>query len=239
MRDTLRFGLSALGLDAGLAEPLTRFTELLLERNQVMNLTAITEPKDVATLHLLDSLQLVPFANLENQSIIDVGSGAGFPGVPLALARPQLSMTLLDSSGKRVDFLKEVCDCLKLQHVECVQGRAEEYVCQRRECFQIAVSRAVASLPVLCELCLPLVSMKGKFLALKSSHCDSEIEEAKAAISILGGEISSISDYRIPTTDVVHRIVCIEKIRHSPDQYPRRYAQIKKAPLGTAGTHKQ
>ena len=133
-----------------------------------MNLTAITDPRDVAVLHLLDSLALTGLVGLEDRTVVDVGTGAGFPGVPLAIARPSARVTLLDSLGKRVDFLRESCRTLGLDNVECVHGRAEEFAGERRETFDLAVSRAVAALPVLCELCLPLVKVGGAFWAMKS-----------------------------------------------------------------------
>lgn len=224
-------GLPALGLDSAAIPTLERFARMLLQRNQVMNLTAITEPGDVAALHLLDSLELIPLAGLENGAVVDVGTGAGFPGLPLAVMRPRLQVTLLDSLGKRVDFLREVCEALALTNVECVHGRAEEFAARRREAYDWAVSRAVAALPVLCELCLPLVRVGGHFLAMKSSHTEAEVKLAKRAIQILGGEIAWMRDYTIPTTEVTHRVICVKKVAETPVKYPRRFAQIKKAPL--------
>ena len=232
MRETLNQGLPALGLGTAAVPALEAFSALLLERNQVMNLTAITEPKDVAALHLLDSLALVGLAGLKRQNVVDVGTGAGFPGVPLAIALPELRVTLLDSLGKRVNFLQESCGKLGLNNVRCIHGRAEEVALQHREGVDVAVSRAVAALPVLCELCLPLVKVGGQFLAMKSSHTEEEIGQAKAGISLLGGRIIAVKDYVIPTTDVVHRLVIVEKISPTPQKYPRRFAQMKKQPLG-------
>lgn len=231
MRATLEQGLPALGLGPGLIEPLETFSRMLLEKNQVMNLTAITDPRDVAVLHLLDSLALTGLAGLEGRTVVDVGTGAGFPGVPLAIARPSARVTLLDSLGKRVDFLRESCRTLGLDNVECVHGRAEEFAGERRETFDLAVSRAVAALPVLCELCLPLVKVGGAFWAMKSVDTEEEISASKAAVKVLGGRIQAVSDYTIPTTEVVHRVVCIQKTAPTPKKYPRRFALIKKQPL--------
>ena len=231
MRDTLNRGLPQLGAPVELAEGLEAFSHLLLEKNQVMNLTAITEPRDVAALHLLDSLSLLPLAQLRGKTIVDVGTGAGFPGVPLAIALPESSVTLLDGLNKRVAFLRESCSALDLNNVACVHARAEEFAALRREEFDFAVSRAVAALPVLCELCLPLVRVGGEFLAMKSSHCDQEIAGAGSAIAKMGGRIRQVADYTIPTTDVVHRVVCIQKVSSTPKKYPRRFALIKKQPL--------
>ena len=235
MRDILVQGLDALGLDKSRIPALEQFSALLLERNQVMNLTAITEPKDVAALHLLDSLALIPAAGLEAEQIVDVGTGAGFPGMPLAIVRPSLRVTLLDSLGKRVDFLKETCKALELDNTECVHARAEEFAGAQREIFDAAVSRAVAALPVLCELSLPLVRVGGRMLAMKSSHTEEEIRQAESVVRILGGRLEWVKDYTIPTTDVVHRVICIQKVSPTPKKYPRRFALIKKSPLGVPG----
>ena len=231
MRATLEQGLPALGLGPELIEPLETFSRMLLEKNQVMNLTAITDPRDVAVLHLLDSLALTGLAGLEGRTVVDVGTGAGFPVVPLSIARPSARVTLLDSLGKRVDFLRESCRTLGLDNVECVHGRAEEFAGERRETFDLAVSRAVAALPVLCELCLPLVKVGGAFWAMKSVDTEEEISASKTAVKVLGGRIQAVSDYTIPTTEVVHRVVCIQKTAPTPKKYPRRFALIKKQPL--------
>ena len=230
MRDTLTRGLPALGVDLKYIEQLEEFSSMLVEKNKVMNLTGITEPREVAVLHLLDSLALLPLAPLSGKKIIDVGTGAGFPGVPLKIVLPESHVTLLDSLNKRIAFLQESCDGLGLRDVDCVHARAEEF--GHREEYDYAVSRAVASLPVLCELCLPLVKVGGEFLAMKSSHTEEEINEAKRAIALLGGKITEVIDYTIPTSDIVHRVVRIEKISPTAKKYPRRFAQIKKQPLG-------
>lgn len=230
MRDTLTRGLPALGVDLKYIGQLEDFSSMLVEKNKVMNLTGITEPREVAVLHLLDSLALLPMAPLSGKRIVDVGTGAGFPGVPLKIALPESHVTLLDSLNKRIDFLKESCDALGLNDVDCVHARAEEF--GHREEYDYAVSRAVAALPVLCELCLPLVKVGGEFLAMKSSHTEDEINDAKRAIALLGGRIKEVIDYTIPTTDIVHRVVRIEKIAPTAKKYPRRFAQIKKQPLG-------
>lgn len=231
MRATLTAGLPALGLDTGLIPALEKFSGLLLEKNQVMNLTAITEPKDVAALHLLDSLSLVPLLGPGAGSVVDVGTGAGFPGMPLALALPGCQVTLLDSLGKRVAFLEEAAETLGLGNVTCIHARAEEFAGEKRESFDWAVSRAVAALPVLCELCLPLVKVGGRFAAMKSVGTDEEIAAAGSAIAKLGGRLEQVTDYTIPTTQVVHRLVVVEKVSPTPKKYPRRFAQIKKQPL--------
>ena len=232
MRDILARGLPQLGVSPDIIPRLEEFSRLLLEKNQVMNLTAITEPDQVATLHLLDSLSLLPLADFAGKTAVDVGTGAGFPGVPLAIAVPESRITLLDSLGKRVDFLRESCAALGLSNAACVHARAEEFAGDRRESFDLAVSRAVAALPVLCELCLPLVKPGGAFIAMKSVDCGRELAEAETAIRLLGGRLRDTVDYTIPTTGIVHRAVIVEKVSPVPKKYPRRFAQIKKQPLG-------
>ena len=232
MRETLEQGLKALGLNRACIPVLEQFAALMLEQNRVMNLTAITEPRDVAALHLLDSLSLLPITGLAGEQVADVGTGAGFPGVPLAIAEPSLHVTLLDSLGKRVDFLRRTCGTLGLENTQCVHARAEEFAGEHREAFDAAVSRAVAALPILSELCLPLVKVGGRMLAMKSSHTEDEIEQSKAAVKTLGGQIEWVKDYIIPTTDVKHRVICVRKVSPTPEKYPRRFALIKKAPLG-------
>ena len=231
MRDLLTAGLTALDLDPAAADKLARYAELLLEKNKVMNLTAITVPRDVATLHLLDCAALAAQLDLSGKRVIDVGTGAGFPGMVLAILTPDARFTLLDSLGKRVDFLKEVQTDLALKNVTCVHARAEEFAAQHREQFDLAASRAVAQLNVLCELTLPLVKVSGRFIAMKSTSSDQEIAEARSAVAQLGGEIAAVRDYTVPQTDVRHRAVIIEKVRATPRQFPRSFARIKKAPL--------
>lgn len=231
MQELLKKGLRELGLDTEKAETLAHFAALMLAKNAVMNLTRITEPDAVAQLHLLDSAALLRFADLRGKKVVDVGTGAGFPGMPLRILEPDFDLTLLDSLGKRVEWLREACDTLSLRRVECVHARAEEFAAEKREQFDFALSRAVANLPVLCELCLPLVCVGGRFLAMKSVDSDEEINAAKNAVKTLGGKIAAIEDYTIPTSSVVHRLVIIEKTAPTPKGYPRAFAKIKKSPL--------
>ena len=233
MQARIASGLTALGLTppAGAAARLAEYGRLLLEQNQVMNLTAITEPDQVADLHFLDSAALLTLTDFKGKSVVDVGTGAGFPGMPLKILEPTIRMTLLDSLGKRITFLQEVCDNLKLTDVACVHARAEEFAAEHRETFDLAVSRAVAALPVLCELCLPLVKPGGKFLAMKSVESDAELAASQHAIAILGGAVEAVRDYAIPGTDVRHRLIVVEKVKKTPEKYPRMFAKIKKNPL--------
>ena len=231
METILKEGLTQLGLDTGSIPALTEFSRRLLEKNQVMNLTAITEPADVARLHLLDCACLLTAADFRGKQVVDVGTGAGFPGMPLRLLEPDFDLTLLDSLGKRIDFLQETVDAMGLQRVRCVHARAEEFAAEHRETFDLAVSRAVAALPVLCELCLPLVKPGGKFLAMKSVESDAELAASQHAIAILGGAVEAVRDYAIPGTDVRHRLIVVEKVKKTPEKYPRMFAKIKKNPL--------
>ncbi len=231
MERHLREGLAALGLTEEGVPSLLRFGERLLETNKVMNLTAITDPVDVATLHFLDSAALLTLAELKGKNVVDVGTGAGFPGMPLKILEPSIEMTLLDSLGKRINFLQGVCEELGLAGVTCVHGRAEEFAAAHRESYDCAVSRAVADLSMLCELCLPLVKVGGYFLSMKAVDSEQELRHAKRGIEMLGGQIEKTADYVIPGTDVTHRIIYIKKITSTPKKYPRAFAKIKKNPL--------
>lgn len=231
MEQILREGLAALSLPTDAAVPLMAFSAQLLETNKVMNLTAITEPEDVARLHLLDCAALLNITDFRGKRVVDVGTGAGFPGMPLRILEPDFDLTLLDSLGKRIAFLQRVCDEMGLQRVTCVHARAEEFAAKHREQYDIATSRAVAALPVLCELTLPLVTVGGRFLAMKAVDSDDEIRTAKSAVAQLGGKVEDIRDYTIPGTDITHRVVVIGKVKPTPDAFPRAFAKIKKAPL--------
>ena len=205
---------------------------LLEERGQNLNLTAITGAKDVARLHFLDSIALLNTVSFKNASIIDVGSGAGFPGVPLKIAESSISLTMLDATGKRVAFLSELCEILGMD-AACIHARAEEasHSNHMRERYDIAVSRAVAQLDMLCELCLPLVRVGGFLIAMKAVDSGDEITKSQNAISILGAALQECHDYTIPGTDIVRRAVIIRKTSNTPGKYPRGFARIKKAPL--------
>ena len=231
MEQLLREGLSALGLPEDGVPALMRYAELLVEKNKVMNLTAITEPSDIATLHFLDSAALLTLADFRDKTVADVGTGAGFPGLPLKIVEPSIRLTLLDSLNKRIDFLGEVCADLGLSDVACVHGRAEEFAAEHREGFDIVTSRAVANLRMLCELCLPLVKVGGHFLAMKSVDSDEELAQARGAIAALGAVAERQADYTIPGTDVRHRLIVLKKVKKTEKKSPRLFAKIKKNPL--------
>lgn len=230
MRQTLAAGLSggANALTQTQIDTLCRFGDALLEKNAVMNLTAITEPEAVAKLHFLDCIALLGAADFSGKTVIDVGCGAGFPGVPLKIAEPSIRLTLLDSLAKRMNWLRETLPALGVE-AQIVTARAEEHVTQCRERYDIATSRAVARLNVLAELCLPYVRVGGKFLAMKGLLAQEEVDEAKRGIERLGGCVAGIYEY--PVADTVHRAVIIDKVRPTPPQYPRAFAKIKKSPL--------
>lgn len=233
MTELLKNGFSAMKLsvsDAQIAQ-LEEFTARMLETNKVMNLTRITDPKEIAEKHLLDCASLLQAADFSKKSVVDVGCGAGFPGMPLHILCPSCKLTLLDSLGKRIRFLQGCIDAMNLSDIEAVHARAEEFAAKHREQYDFAVSRAVAQLNVLAELSLPLVKQGGAFIAMKSKDTDEELERAKKAIRLLGGEIEKIIDYTIPHTEITHRLVVIRKKNHTPKQYPRPFRKISASPL--------
>ena len=230
MYKTLHAGLSLLELDLpeSTQQTLCAFGEAMVKQNEVMNLTAITEPTAVAKLHLLDSLTVLKCAELSGKALIDVGCGAGFPGVPLSIACPGAKITLLDSLGKRMKWLEEILPQLGVD-ADCVTARAEEAVASRRESYDFATSRAVARLNILLELTAPYVKVGGAVLAMKGSAARDELEEGKNAIKKLGLKLESIHDFDFD--GAIHSVIVLRKVAHTPAQYPRRYAKIKQMPL--------
>ncbi len=232
MQPLLMQGLTQLGLAPDKAPALEQYAQMLVEKNKVMNLTAITDPTEVAQKHMLDCAAVLGAKPTEAKKGIDVGTGAGFPGMVLKICAPELELTLLDSLQKRVDWLGEVADALDLE-VERIHGRAEEYGLDRRYRgqYDFATARAVADLRVLCELCLPFLKVGGVFLAMKAQDCQDEVDGAARCISMLGGRILPTYTYTIPGTDLVRKVIRVEKIGETPEKYPRRFAKIQKNPL--------
>jgi len=230
MKETLLAGLPELGLaiSEATADKLCAFGAAVVEQNAVMNLTAITEPAAVAKLHLLDSVTVLTVADLDRKKIIDVGCGAGFPGVPVAIACPDAKVTLLDSLGKRMNWLESILPQLGVS-AQCITARAEDAVTEHRETFDYATSRAVARLNILLELTAPYVRVGGAVIALKGAAARQELDEAKNAVKKLGLKLEEIRDFTID--GATHSIIVLRKIAHTPPQFPRRYAKIKQSPL--------
>ena len=229
MEKTLENGLKALDiqLSESQKQTLCAFGRAVIRQNDVMNLTAITEETQVAWLHLLDSLTVTKAAELKGK-LIDVGCGAGFPGVPLAVACPQLDVTLLDSLGKRVHWLEEILPALGIR-ANCITARAEEAVAERREQYDFATSRAVARLNILLELTAPYVKVGGAVLAMKGAAAREELAECKNAIVKPGLKLEEIKEFSIDGAS--HAVIVLRKVAPTPKAYPRRYAKIKQNPL--------
>ena len=230
MKEALQAGLPQLGLvlTEQTQATLCAFGHAVIEQNKVMNLTAITDPAQVAKLHLLDSLSLLTIQDLRGKKLIDVGCGAGFPGVPVKIACPEVQLTLLDSLGKRMNWLETVLPTLGVD-ARCLTARAEEAVATHREQYDIATSRAVARLNILLELTAPYVKVGGYVLAMKGAAAQEELDEAKKAISALGLKLEKTVQF--PIDDTAHAVIVLKKVRPTPAQYPRRYAKIKQNPL--------
>ena len=230
MKKTLLSELPGLGLELpeDRIDTLCAFGAAVVKQNEVMNLTAITESTAVARLHLIDSLTVMKCLDLKGKRLIDVGCGAGFPGVPLAIGEPELKVTLLDSLGKRVKWLEEVLPTLGVR-AACVTGRAEEYVTKCREQYDVATSRAVARLNILLELTAPFVKVGGYVLAMKGSAANEELEEAAGAIRKLGLKLERVEQFTVDGAS--HPVIVLKKTAPTPKQYPRRYAKIKQDPL--------
>lgn len=230
MQNALSRGLGQLelSLDQPTREKLCAFGQAVIEQNKVMNLTAITEPAQVAILHLADCVSLLKVADLKGKRLIDVGCGAGFPGVPLKIACPEMDLTLLDSLGKRMHWLEEILPTLGVE-ASYIIGRAEEALEGRREQYDFATSRAVARLNILLELTAPYVKVGGKVLAMKGAAAEEELLEAKGAIKKLGLQLEGVHTF--PLDGTAHNVMVFRKVSSTPSQYPRRYSKIKQSPL--------
>lgn len=208
------------------------FMNLLIEKNKVMNLTGITEPREVILKHFIDSLTILKYID-KNSSVIDVGTGAGFPGVPLKIAENSLEMTLLDSLNKRINFLNEVIENTSLNNIKTIHGRAEEFGknTEYREKYDFSISRAVAPLNILLEYMMPFIKVGGKCICMKGGNCEDEIEDTKNAIRILGGELEKIEKFNLPNSDNNRTILIIKKVKKTDSQYPRNAGIPRKKPL--------
>lgn len=210
------------------------YYEMLIERNKVMNLTAITDFEDVLVKHFADSVSLIKVVDLyQTLSLIDIGTGAGFPSIPLKIVFPSLKVVMLDSLGKRVNFLKEVIERLKLQNIEPFHGRAEEFGRNKeyREQFDLCVSRAVSNMATLTEYCMPFVKAGGKFIPYKSGKVFDELENAANAITILGGKLDRVETFYLPESDMERSLVVINKMKSTPGKYPRNGGKPLKEPI--------
>ena len=221
----------SLPLDETALRRFRRYYELLTQWNAVMNLTAISGEEDTARLHFLDCAALAELVDLSGKRVIDVGTGAGFPGMVLKILRPETELTLLDSLDKRLRFLSTVCGELGFADVQCLHARAEEAPPELRQSFDVACSRAVARLNLLAELCLPFVKVDGVFAAMKGPELTEELREAEKGIRLLGGEVERVAEYAVPGTELRHNAVLIRKVSETPKKYPRKWGQMKKNPL--------
>ncbi len=218
-------------IDNNIVEKFSIYSSLLVEWNEKMNLTAVTEPSEISVKHFLDSIAPLSVLDLrENSKVIDVGTGAGFPGVPIKIMRSDIDLTLLDSLNKRINFLKEVSEKICLEKISFVHGRAEDLGKDKeyREKYDYAVSRAVANLKVLSEYCIPFLKVGGIFAAFKQFEAQEEIDEARSIIGNIGGKIVDVKEIRIPQSEIMRKIIIIEKTKETPVQFPRRANKIKK-----------
>ena len=238
MRDTTDFIKKCEKIGISLSEKqisqFMTYYDLLIEWNSFMNLTAITEFDEVIDKHFIDSLAICEYVDFKNgDSLIDIGTGAGFPGIPLKIVFPELRITLLDSLNKRIKFLDTVIESLGLENVETIHGRAEDFAKQQsyREKYDFVISRAVANLATLSELCIPFAKEDKYFVSYKAEKCNEELEEAKKAISILGGKVEKQIEYKLPDTDMNRNLLLIKKVKSTPKKYPRKAGTPAKEPI--------
>lgn len=222
-----------IGIDRKQEDLFLRYYDLLIEWNNKINLTAITDKDDVIIKHFTDSISILKYINPAKKKIIDIGTGAGFPGIPIKIICPSCKVILLDSLNKRIGFLNEVISSLGLSDIECIHGRAEDIAkdSDHREKYDIAVSRAVSRLNILSEYCLPFVNIDGLFISYKSGSIDEELEEASGAVLKLGGSMGSVERFRLPNSDLERSLVIIKKTGHTMDKYPRKAGVPERKPL--------
>lgn len=235
-KELLKKGLSDFNIDVDdkMVDDFSKYRDILIEWNQKMNLTGIEDEKEVFIKHFLDSVSATTKGYIsKDASIIDVGTGAGFPGIPLKICYKELKVTLLDSLNKRINFLQEVCNSIGLDNVEFIHGRAEDFGKSEdyREQFDIATARAVAGLPVLMELCVPFVKVGGYFICLKGPNANLELEESKKAMEVLGVEFVEKIDIELPEVDLEHNILVFKKVTNTPEKYPRKAGKPSKSPI--------
>lgn len=229
----LKSGAEQIGIELSSLqeEQFLSYAKLLVEWNEKMNLTAICDPDGIAVKHFLDSILPLPYVSIrEGASVADIGTGAGFPGLPIKIIRPDIKLTLVDSLNKRITFLKEVCNVLGLENVEFVHGRAEDLGKDKkyREKFDTVVSRAVSNMTVLGEYCLPFVAVGGQLIALKAEDADAELSEAKPMLGNLGGAIGEVLKKPLPESDIIRTLVVVDKTKNTPPQFPRTAKRIQK-----------
>lgn len=234
--DILRQGIEDFGIEASdkMLADFQKYKEILVEWNQKMNLTGIEDEKEVFIKHFLDSISAVSKGYIKNgMSLIDVGTGAGFPGMPLRISLPDLKVTLLDSLNKRINFLQEVANQIDIDDIEFIHGRAEDFGKDEnyRECFDIATARAVAGLPALMEFCVPFVKVGGHFVCLKGPNANLELEESKKAMEVLGIEYIEKIDIKLPEIDLDHNILVFKKVKNTPSKYSRKAGKVTKNPI--------
>ncbi|MGH4137486.1 16S rRNA (guanine(527)-N(7))-methyltransferase RsmG [Clostridium sp.] len=223
-----------LGFNEKKYEQFMKYKDLIKEWNEKVNLTAIKEDEEIIKKHFIDSMKVFKFQGLKNaKNVIDIGTGGGFPGIPMKIIKPEINIVLLDSLNKRINFLNEVISNLQLEKIKAIHGRAEDFAQDRqyREKFDVAVSRAVANLTVLSEYCLPYVKVGGYFVAMKGPAVEEEIKSSKNAIRMLGGRIEHIEKVQIEDSDLDHNLVIISKISGTPKKYPRKAGMVAKSPL--------
>ncbi|SCI29016.1 16S rRNA (guanine(527)-N(7))-methyltransferase RsmG [Romboutsia sp. 1001713B170207_170306_H8] len=234
--DILRQGIVEFGIDANdqMINDLKTYREILVDWNQKMNLTGIEEEKEVFIKHFLDSISAVQNGYIKDGiSLIDVGTGAGFPGLPLKICLKDIKLTLLDSLNKRINFLQEVSNAVNLEDVEFIHGRAEDFGknSEYREKYDVATARAVAGLPILMEFCVPFVKVGGYFVCLKGPNANLELEESKVAMEVLGVEFVEKIDIELPNEELKHNILVFKKVRNTPEKYPRKAGKPAKSPI--------